>query len=225
MQCTATSKRTGLRCGANAVDGKNVCYHHGGRSLSGVASPSYKHGRYSRVLPARLLDRYQEAAQDPELLALREDVALLDTRLADLLKRVDSGETGRAWRAARDGLAQVNRGIARNDPDELKDGLAVLREAIGQGVSDYAAWNEVAAVLEQRRRLVESERKRLVEMQAMLSAEQAMLLLTAVLDAVRRHVSDRGALAAIATELAAIAARGGGAPARSDTDDADARDV
>src|SRR6187399_1656871 len=73
------------------------CHLHGGKSLGGVASPSFTTGKYSKYLPTRMLDRYHEAAEDHELIALREDVALLDARIADMLQRVDTGESGEIW--------------------------------------------------------------------------------------------------------------------------------
>lgn len=212
------------RCGAKNRDGtpcktwampNGRCRMHGGKSLAGPASPMFKTGRYSKVLPGRLLARYQEAAQDEELLALREDVALIDARLADVLSRVDTGETGASWQAARAGLKVVRRAIGDNDPVALRKGLAALGDAIDQGAADYAAWGEIGRLLEQRQRLAESERRRLVEMQQMLTAEQAMTFLAAVLDSVRQHVTDRKVLAAVSAELASIAAGPGGRAARS----------
>jgi hypothetical protein len=46
-------------------------------------------------------------------------------------------------------------------------------------MSTEAAWADIRACLEQRRRLVESERKRLVEMQQMIGVDEAMLLVRA----------------------------------------------
>lgn len=43
---------------------------------------------------------------------------------------------------------------------------------------------------------MESERKRLVEMQQVITAEQAMTFLGAVVAAIRRYVTDRDTLAA-----------------------------
>ena len=49
-RCTATSKRTGRRCGSPAERGKNVCRFHGARAgaPSGKANGQYKHGRYTK---------------------------------------------------------------------------------------------------------------------------------------------------------------------------------
>src|SRR5690606_3084472 len=81
--------RAGTPCKRAPVPGRTRCRLHGGLTPAGASHYNFKTGRYSKVLPARLRERYEEAAADPELLALREDIALLDSRLDDLLKRVD----------------------------------------------------------------------------------------------------------------------------------------
>jgi hypothetical protein len=52
-------------------------------------------------------------------------------------------------------------------------------------------------MLDLRRKLVESERKRLVQLRQMITVEQAMVLLTAVVALVREHVDDQQVLARI----------------------------
>lgn len=201
MQCQAKNKKTGEQCRRRAVTGKQVCQVHGGVSLSGPASGTFKTGRYSKVLPVRLAARYQEAASDPDLLALREDIALLDSRLADVLGRVDTGEAGSLWRLARDEFATLDAAIKDSDAKALTASMGRLRGLLGKGVSDYAAWGEIGDLLEQRRKLVESERKRLVELQQMMTTEQAMTLVAALGNIIRTHVTDRTTLQAISAEL------------------------
>lgn len=201
MRCKAKNTTNGEQCKNHAVKGMEVCRKHGGASLKGIASPSYKTGRYSKYLPGRLLDRYHEAAQDPELLNMREEIALLDARLSDLLTRVDTGEAGKAWKDAQAAQRQVAIAVKTGNTDKLLTGLDELESALGAGVGDYQAWNEIQSILDQRRKLTESERKRLVDMQQIVTTEQAMLLIGALLDSVRRNVSDRNALAAIQADF------------------------
>ena len=53
-QCKAKSKRTHVQCQANAMKGKNVCYHHGGMSPGAKKNNAYAktHGAYSGVFSA-----------------------------------------------------------------------------------------------------------------------------------------------------------------------------
>lgn len=204
MQCTAKSKRSGEQCKKDAVQGSTKCHMHGGKSPKGIASGNFQTGRYSKYLPARLLERYHESAQDGELLALRDEIALLDTRLADLLNRVDSGEAGRAWKDAKAAHRKIALALQTKDTQSMFTGLSELEEAIGRGHGDYMAWDEIQSLLDQRRRLVESERKRLVDMQQMVTSEQAMLLVSALLDSVRRNVTDRNVLTQVQADFIRI---------------------
>lgn len=184
--------------------GRTVCYHHGGKTPVGIASPSFKTGKYSRYLPARLSERYEEALSDSELLALREEIALVDSRLADLLTCVDSGESGHLWQLLKDTHGEMLEARAAGDTQTMAIKLKTLGTLIQEGLADYAAWEDVRRILEQRRKLVESERKRLVEMQQVLTTERAMVLVHALAETVKKHVSDRGTLAAISADLSRV---------------------
>lgn len=205
QRCTAKSKRTGQQCKAFAVPGRSVCRHHGGKTPQGRALPQTTHGRYSKHLPTRMLASYEQAQHDPELLNLREDIALLDARLSELLKRVDSGESGKLWQDLRAAWKVVRN--AAND-DEKNMAIAELGPLIERGYQDTQAWGEIRAAIEQRRKLVESERKRLIEMQQMMTMSQAQLLIARLYDVVTQHVSDRATLAAIGAGLQALAGAG-----------------
>ena len=171
------------------------CRMHGGRSLFGPAAAGYKHGRYSKVLPARMQQSYQEAAGDDDLLALRAEIALIDARIQDVLKRVDSGESGKVWQDAQAAWLGFVAANEAKDGQKRQKHAGELDRLIRRGVSDSLAWSEVTRLLDQRRRLVESERKRLVDLQQMITAERALVLLTAVLaelkDSVTKHTDKK----------------------------------
>ncbi|MCK6553411.1 hypothetical protein L6Q96_02325 [Candidatus Binatia bacterium] len=91
-RCTARSKQTGDRCEQRVVPGRSVCHYHGGKTPVGTALPQYKGAGRSRHLPVAMVERYRAAASDPELLALRKDLALIEVRLTSLLEKLtDSG--------------------------------------------------------------------------------------------------------------------------------------
>lgn len=206
MKCQA-HKTNGDPCNAQAIRGKRVCRVHGGLTPSGLASPHYTHGRYSKALPARLAARYDEATTDPALLELRADVALLDARLADILTRVDTGESGALWTTLQNHRRDVLAAKRVGDSVAQAVALNALLETVGQGHADYRAWQEIGALLEQRRKLVESERKRLIEAQQTLTVEKAMLLIGAISGIIKAHVHDRAILAAIGRDIEGLVSR------------------
>ena len=59
-QCSASSKRTGCRCRAPALKGKNVCRFHGGKAgaPSGSSNGRYRHGGFTQsAMAERMLAR------------------------------------------------------------------------------------------------------------------------------------------------------------------------
>lgn len=175
-QCTAKSKQSGDRCKRHASPGHNVCHIHGGKTPSGMALPQTKHGRYSKHLPTRLGERYEAALSDPDLLALRDEIALTDAEVARILDSLDE-----------------------EPPEDLEE-----RKHWQKTIE--ANRDRTQSLIEQRRKLVETERKRLVDLQQMMTAEQAMTLLAAVESVVRKHVHDRNVLAAIGADIARLVA-------------------
>jgi hypothetical protein len=201
MQCEARSKQTGERCRRHATPGRAVCYYHGGRTPRGFGLPHTKTGWHSRDLPTRLGARYEEAQQDPTLVELRDELALLDARIADVLQRVDTGESGEIWERLHTEMAAFTTAERARDAKTMAQHLQTMRHLIQHGLGDSAAWGEVYTLIEHRRRVADSERRRLVDLHQMLSVEQAMLLVAQLAAIVRTHVQDRQVLAAIHADL------------------------
>jgi len=201
VQCNAQSKRTGERCKARAVIGSPKCYHHGGRTPKGIASPNFKTGRHSKYLPADLMGRYSEAIADGELLNLRSEIALLDALITENLSALQVGESAEFWDAALDQVILCRRAYKSENYASLEQSLDELEALCDTRRLHFAAEKEVRDKVDQRRKLVESERKRLIEMQQTVTSEQALLLMSALLDAVRRNVNDVSTLTAIQTEF------------------------
>lgn len=197
--------RSGAPC-QNAPMTNGRCRMHGGKTPGGIALPHTKHGRYSKHLPGRLLERYKEALSDPDLIGLREEIGLIDSRLADLLSRVDTGESGRLWALVREAWARFKDAQSSGDRVALLEAVTELDRLISRATSDAGAWREIVDLVDQRRKLAESERKRQVEMRQVITAEQAMVLVAAIADTVRRNVRDRDAVAAIQADIARLTA-------------------
>jgi hypothetical protein len=201
MQCHAKSKRSQERCRRAAMRGMTVCYMHGGKTPRGPALPQFTSGRYSRFLPTRLLARYRDAEEDTELTSLRSELALVDARLADVLSRVDTGESGARWWALMKAHRAFKRARTSGDVAAMQEALIAIEIHLDAGTQDYEAWHDVQELIEQRRKLADSETRRLVTLQQMISAEQAMLLIGVIVDIIARHITDRQVLAQITTDL------------------------
>lgn len=210
MTTCGAKTRSGHSCKNAPVTGSRRCRMHGGKTPRGMALPQTTHGRYSKDLPTRLAARYAESQADPDLLNLNEEIALLDSRLGELLRRVDSGESGQTWRDLKATFVAMEQAQRAKEFGEVARLLGELGALIRHGHSDYAAWADVRTLIDQRRKLVESEGKRRKDMQDMITSEKAMVLVSALTDSVRRHVNDRTVLAAISTDIRALLDHSGG---------------
>lgn len=187
-QCTAKSKHTGAQCKQTAINGTTKCRFHGGASLRGIAHPNYKTGRHSNALPTNLRGLYEEGLTDPELIQLRSEISLLDVRINQLTVTVAEGETDRWWKQVRKLWKDVMFAARTGNEVEQMRLQAELGKTIEEGSDQRAAWNDIADLIERRRKLSETEQRRMVAAQQMLTIEQAMLMLSATINALREAV-------------------------------------
>jgi hypothetical protein len=189
MQCRATSKRTKVQCRDKAMIGRTLCYHHGGASLVGHALPQTTNGKYSKFIPTRLAAKYQAAENDPKLLSLQSELALLDARLADVLARVDTGESASHWQALQDAYATFLEARRSGSEAAIDAAIEALDRPIKGALEDYRAWGHIYTLIEQRRKLAETEHKRLVTSQQMINSTEAMVLIARLTDITSKAVS------------------------------------
>lgn len=214
MSLCGAKTRKGEPCRQRSMP-NGRCRMHGGASLSGLASPQWKTGRYSKVLPTRLLDRYHEGLNDRDLLALTDEIAVVNARLGELVGQLDGGGQEEKWEAITMGLDFCDAAIQAKDMPRLLGHLAAMREVVRQGQADGLLWEEIGNWMERARKLRETEQRRLVAMQQVITSEQAMVLVAALTMAVRTHVHDVDTLRLINDEFTrTLAATGAGGAGR-----------
>jgi hypothetical protein len=193
MQCAAKSKRTGQQCGAQAITGMRVCYFHGGASARGISSGTFKHGRRSKYMPQQMRARYLQALRDPDLRELDQDLALVETRLTDLIAKVQSnGNTGamlqvwQKYQALRGALAK-----GKDGEQSARECFALLEKSIEEGLEESKVWQEIVALIEQRRKLLDSAMDHQVKREQMIPVDEAVNWGTGLMLAIREIVKDR----------------------------------
>lgn len=205
MRCTARSKRTGSQCKKDSMKGREVCYFHGGRSLKGIEAANFKHGRYSKSIPDRLSQRYQEALKDEERHDLRDEIALSETKIDSLLDGIDRGESDTLWIQLRGMEQAMSRASEERRPVLLGEMIRLIK----QGGSESMAWQDIDRWIARKQRAVETDVKVAQVKQEMVSAEEVMALVAGILDAIRRHVEDQAIRSALAREIRAIGSGAG----------------
>ena len=88
----------GKVCQLPPAKGRTRCRFHGGATLRGIASPTFKHGRYSKVLPRGLRKRFEEAGRDTFLFSNKPELKLLDVKLSELVADLGRLEGSILWK-------------------------------------------------------------------------------------------------------------------------------
>lgn len=168
------------------------CKFHGGMSYKnrGANAPKFKDGKYSKYMPKRLLESYQNCREDAEILSLNDDIALTESRVTDVLSRVDTAESGALW----DELSKTAQDfkVARraNDTERVGQLLEDILKLIAKGKGDRENWREIGDLLERKRKLSESQLKLLTTKQEFISRQQAIQFVGAIVAVVKENVDD-----------------------------------
>src|SRR5947209_5688778 len=118
---------------------------HGGKSPRGAHSPNFKHGKYSKSLISELGDNYKESLEDPTLISLREEIALVTTHLHQML---EEGESGIRWADAKDAFEQLKVAIREGEPHYIQQALENMSWVLLQGRRDWAHRREILEATE-----------------------------------------------------------------------------
>jgi hypothetical protein len=113
-----------------------------------------------------------------------------------------------ATEASRKGDAKAFGANLNGLSKQIEDALRLCEEA--KAGADVL--RQVGDQIDRRERLVRSERQRLVQMQQSITAERAMLLVSAVVGIIAEHVHDRSTLAAISAAIGTLVDSGDAAP-------------
>ena len=165
------------------------CHLHGGKSLKGPASATYQGKGFSKYFPSKKLgDIFARSFEDPEL-----------TRLVELIQSLSSEQNGSLWTQ----LRSKHRELKRSKPTSTKAAnlFKEIGELVERGSNDSLIWNEIAKQIDLRRRLLDSETKRIHVAHQVMTAEEVRMLIDAVANLIRDHVKDRQTLQKISEGL------------------------
>lgn len=167
--------------------GRVRCRLHGG--ADGTGAP-LKHGRRSKLLVQRLRPMFEQALRDTTLIELHEDLAVVEALIADTLKELN--ETGHAamWHEAITQMERMKQAAREGDTSTLEMSLMMLESVLKNGSGNASREERVLELIERRRRLVETEARRLRDAERSLNEREAMGFMMALLSAVENRVKD-----------------------------------
>lgn len=198
-RCSAT-KKNGLKCRSWAME-NGLCNRHGGTNKPGVDHPAIVHGlrsgvsgklsipgaRKASALPPRFYDNVMAAAEDPNLSSLNDEIIIVDVRISDLQKRIDTGESGALWQQLQDAAEEYRHAA------DSEEGFQILNRIISlieRGSSDHQQWLDINMNIEQKARLIRAETARMKELGMLMRTDRVLLFIRAVIEVVMRNVPD-----------------------------------
>lgn len=149
-------------CGAKTRSGKPCqskpmpngrCRMHGGSTPHGAELPQFKHGKFSKYLPNRLMEIYEDVESDLEHNLLSRNIKLRETFLREKLAMLDDAPDSReAWEQLRDSVDEMTRAFENDDLGLVKIGLMSLDRLINNMQAYHMAVDEIRSDLAEQRK-------------------------------------------------------------------------
>lgn len=183
---------TNMRCGNDAVVGYRFCSVHGGpapsRNFYGTGSMTT--GAQSSFPLTRLAAKYNQMLTDGRVLSNRASIDIIDTRIKQLLERVDVNEAPERVAKLYGLWTEYSEALGNGRNAEAMALSKKLDDEFEKIYHDYQAWKQILEALDLRGRQVEREVKILKDIRAVITAEDAYQMNAKLLAAVIRVLGD-----------------------------------
>lgn len=201
MQCNGKSKRSGNQCKKDAVVGGQKCHIHGGKSLSGVAHPRFKHGKDSKYTLMRLQGFYEKNLKDERILHLLDEIGMTRAMIQEMM---DKGGSFIEWKDAKESWQDFERAEQRGDRMAMGKARQEHAAIIEAGAKGWQNRTEILNGFERVRKLIDSEHKHRIDNRMAVTQEQLNNYVAALVGVLTQHVKDWGVLNAISSDLRAL---------------------
>lgn len=179
-----------MRCLKDAVEGYTLCDSHGGpapnRNFYGRGPMTSGNGSAFPI--TRLAAKYNQQVTDGVLLSNRASIDLIDTRIKQLLERVDVEEAPDRVAKLYELWVEFNQ-LPEHSPEWILVKSA-LDAAFVKIYHDYKAWEQIFLALDLRGKSIEREVKTLQSIKAMMTAEDGYHLSARLLAASMKVIGD-----------------------------------
>lgn len=169
-------------CRGIKINPAGRCKQHGGMSPRGAAHPSWQGKGFSKDIPTKLLKRFVRAVEDPEITSMVSHIALLDSRLGDLMEKIETAESQARWDLINECVEGINKELHKDNPDinVVMEFTHRLKEALEADRYELQVWDDIKETIEQRRKITEAERRREEQLEANLTARQTATIISAL---------------------------------------------
>jgi hypothetical protein len=185
--CGALNQQ-GKFCRNNPLE-NGRCKYHGGKTPVGIEAKNTKHGRYSKYIPVALMEKYRHAEEDTDLMSLKGEMALVTARLYELVEKIEdtAGKIPYSELLRQYERFKMAERAGQDNAEYLKLEFEAMLVSIKE---DMKIWDEVAHMVNVKRRLVDSEQKKMKQMSQYVEVDRVMLLFGALMDIVVNEIEE-----------------------------------
>lgn len=158
---------------------------------------------YGRNMQGELRDMYIEAMQDPEFLSVQPEIAALATRSGQLMKDLGDTDYLAVSTKIKQAIKRMRKAAGDDDIFKMLTAATEIQEQLTAVADDKRRWDEIASISGRLGRLSETERKRIIEAQKVITVQEMYVLQQETLASVR------DALAIVATRVYNLMEKGG----------------
>lgn len=194
------------QCQFSAHPGYEYCKHHANLNVKRGKKPITlfeEVSRYRKHLPKDFLVRFIRASKNSvKRLELNEEIDLLTARLTQILERLDTKQSAKAWAKVQDAYDILVTSIRTQDAGGFRTAVTILNQALSS--SDYLVWHDILNLIQHRKSLVESERRRYVEQSEIVTITELMALVAEIQSSILSLVKDQPTRIQIASKFAEL---------------------
>ncbi len=141
--------------------GMEVCYHHGGKSLKGLAHPNLKDGLRAKHMPKPLKEAFDQAVADPRLLDLTGSIATQEAIVVDLLDSLEGADAPtKLVSKIRSEWREFWQATGREDHAAVAKHREQIGTLLARAATTAATIDRIQFAEEQKRKLIDTEMRR-----------------------------------------------------------------
>lgn len=145
-------------------------------------------------------DQYEGIVLVDDILDNTEEIALVSTRIHELLGRLTEGGSATLIRKVRQAWQDILAANAQKDADLMRQAQNRMN-ALLMGKSDDETWEDIYRAIDILSKLTGQETKRRVSMHKVMETDDALGFISKVLFAVKKNVHDPATLRAIQADI------------------------
>lgn len=193
--CGVKTKSAGW-CKGRKVTGRSTCRMHGGKTPIGPESPAWKTGATSVLafLRPELREAAEQKRRDVNRLDLTNELALLSAAELEAVTDWASGGGGDAWIKLRTHADTYNAEVKRGkdaDVQMMRSSIDSIMGLIYGNSARVDARDKMQVIIDNIRKVAETERRRSMSLRTMMATEEIMAILGRIGETIARVVPDQ----------------------------------